>query len=256
MASIDEVKHEVAMANRALSNLGLAVGITAALGHASLRRPDNSDRFFVKGREYDFDALSIMKADDMVECDLDGFLVGGRAGLTQCSEVKIHSSIYRDHPEVQSVVHVHPRFAVLMSVLSVALRPMCQEGAQIVRRPLPVYPHMKTIQSDEEGREVAGLLGDFRAILLRGHGAITVGKSLSEAVLGMAQLEEQARMNYLAFAAAGAGYSFLTDDLISETSGRTPLSEMPHFKDVLGGRGPNRDGIWSQHLRTAEQNRE
>ena len=249
------VRHEVAMANRVLANLGLATGVTSALGHVSRRLPDDPGRFLVKGREYEVDALAIVEADDMVECDLEGFLVGGRPGLTQPSEVKIHSSIYKARPDVGAVVHVHPRFTVLMSVLEVTLRPMCQEGANLVQKPLAVYPHMKTIQSDAEGEEVAGLLGDASAMLLRGHGAITVGKRPSDAVLAMAQLEEQARMNYLALAAVGSGHPFLTDELVGEMSGRVPLSEQPHFRDVLKGREPQRDGIWNYHLGLAERNK-
>jgi L-fuculose-phosphate aldolase len=254
MTELGDVKHEVAMANRVLSNLGLATGLTSGLGHASMRLPSNPDHFVVKGREYAFDALSIMEADDMVECNLDGFLVGGRAGLTQCSEVKIHSCIYKWRADVQSVVHVHPRYAILMSMLTGTLHPMCQEGAQLVHKPLPVYPHMKTVQSDEEGMEVAGLLGEGRAMLLRGHGAVTVGRALSESVLGMAQLEEQARMNYLAYCAEGKGYSYAADDLLTEMTDRTPLYEQPHFKDVLQGRPPQRDGIWAYHRAVAERN--
>ena len=86
-----------------------------------------------------------------------GFLVDGPPGITQCSEVKIHSCIYKTRPDVQSVVHVHPRFNVLLSVLGIPLAPMCQEGIHLVRQPLPVYPHVKTIQSDVEGMEVAQL---------------------------------------------------------------------------------------------------
>ena len=70
----------------------------------------------------------------------------------------------QDYPEIQSVVHVHPRFTVLMSMLQQPLVPMCQEGAQLVSRPIPVYPHVKTILSDEEGREVSPLpSGDRRS---------------------------------------------------------------------------------------------
>ena len=71
----------------------------------------------------------------------------------------MHSCIYKSRPDVQSVVHVHPRYVVVMSVLQATLVPMCQEGIQLVRRPLPVYPHVKTVWSDEEGMEVASLLG-------------------------------------------------------------------------------------------------
>ena len=107
-----------------------------------------------------------------------------------------------------------------------------------MRHTLPIYPHVKTIQSDAEGMEVANLLGDSRAMLLRGHGAVTTGSSLSEAVMGMAQLEEQARMNYLAYCAQGKDYTYLSDDLLDEMLNRTPLYEQPHFKDVLKGRPP------------------
>ena len=103
----------------------------------------------------------------------EGFLVDGPPGITQCSEVKIHSCIYKTRLDVQSVVHVHPRFIVLLSVWAFPWCPMCQEGIHLVRHPLPVYPHVKTIQSDEEGMEVAHLLGDGSAIILQGHGAVT-----------------------------------------------------------------------------------
>ena len=252
-SSREDVKREVAAANRVLANLGLAAGITAALGHASMRVPSETNHFFVKGREYEFDALAVMEPDDMVMCDIEGFLIAGRPGLTQCSEVKIHACIYKTHPKVQAVVHVHPRYTILMSILTGALKPMCQEGAQLVRHPLPIYPHVKTIQSDAEGMEVANLLGDRRAMLLLGHGAVTTGSSLSEAVMGMARLEEQARMNYLAYCAEGKDYTYLSNDLLDEMSNRAPLYEQPHFKDVLGGRAPRRDGIWNYHKRAASR---
>jgi ribulose-5-phosphate 4-epimerase/fuculose-1-phosphate aldolase len=252
-ADLESVKGEVAAANRVLANLGLATGLTAALGHASMRLPSEPNHFFVKGREYEFDALAIMEPDDMVMCDTEGFLITGRPGLTQCSEVKIHACIYKTRPDVQAVVHVHPRYTILMSVLTGSLRAMRQEGAQLVRHPLPIYPHVKTIQSDAEGMEVADLLGDSPAILLRGHGAVTTGSSLSEAVMGMAQLEEQARMNYLAYCAEGKDYAYLKDDVLDEMLNRTPLYEHPHFKDVLKGRPAQRDGIWNYQKRAAKR---
>jgi L-fuculose-phosphate aldolase len=253
-SDLEDVKREVAAANRVLANLGLAVGVTAALGHASMRVPSEPNHFFVKGREYEFDALAIMKPDDMVMCDTEGFLIAGRPGLTQCSEVKIHACIYKTHPQVQAIVHVHPRYTILMSVLTGSLKPMRQEGAQILRNPLPVYPHVKTIQSDAEGMEVANLLSESRAILLRGHGAVTTGNSLSEAVMGMAQLEEQAQMNYLAYCAQGKDYTCLSNGLLDEMVNRTPLYEHPHFKDVLKGRPAQRDGIWNYQKRAASRN--
>src|SRR6266498_3234946 len=101
-SDLEDIKREVATANRVLANLGLADGVTAALGHASMRVPSEPHHFFIKGREYEFDALAIMEPDDMVMCDTEGFLIAGRAGLTQCSEVKIHACIYKTHPDRKS----------------------------------------------------------------------------------------------------------------------------------------------------------
>src|SRR5690242_8988407 len=123
-----DVKREVAIANRVLWATGLCTGITTSLGHASSRLPDRSDRFLVKGRGYAMDALAAMRPGDMVTCDLEGNLVDGPPGATQCFEIKMHSWMYKLYPEVQAVVHVHPRYTVLMSTLGRPLKPMCQEG--------------------------------------------------------------------------------------------------------------------------------
>jgi L-fuculose-phosphate aldolase len=245
---LEDVQRQTAAANRILTDLGLAVGVTSALGHASMRVPSEPNKFVVKGREYELDALSEMQADDMVVCDTEGFKVGGRPELTQCSEIKIHSCIYKTQPQVNSVVHVHPRYTVLLSVLGVTIVPMCQEGAPLVRNPLKVYPHVKTIQTDEEGMDLAILMGSDKAILMLGHGAVTTGATLEESVTTMLQLEEQARMNYLAYSAAGRDYPKIPLELVDDMSNRQPLHELPHFKDVLEGRQPQRGGIWAYRV--------
>lgn len=246
--TLDEVKVEVAAANRVLAEVGLATGVLASLGHASMRVPDAPDRFVVKGRGYGIDALAVMRPEDMVVCDLDGFKVDGPPGVTQCFEVQMHASMYQLYREVQAVVHVHPRFAVVMSTLDIPLVPVCQEGAQLVRRPLPVYRHCATVRSAEEGMEVAGLLGDAKAILLQGHGATSVGATLEEAVMTMLQVEEQARMNWYAYCAQGRDHGRIADQLLDEMVNRIPITELPHFKDVMAGVEPKLPGAWNYFL--------
>jgi ribulose-5-phosphate 4-epimerase/fuculose-1-phosphate aldolase len=249
--SFEDMKYEVAAANRVLAETGLATGVLASNGHASMRVAEAPDRFAIKGRGYKIDALVRMQPDEMIICDLDGFLIEGPEGCTQPFEVKMHSCIYRTYPEVGSVVHVHPRFAVVMSVLGVPLVPMCQEGLQLVRKPLPVYPHVKTIQTEEEGMEVAGLIADNKAVLLQGHGATTTGASLEEAVTNMLQLEEQARMNWYAVCAAGRDHARINEEQIREMSERTPLRELPHFREVMRPGQPRVGGVWAHYREIA-----
>lgn len=252
MAEIDDVRYDVAIANRILRELGLATGVRASLGHASMRVPGQPDKFVVKGRGYRIDVLSRMRPEEMVTCDLDGNWVDGPPGSLQCHEVKIHSSVYKARPDVNSVVHVHPKYTVLMSVLGKTLVPMAQEGirandGQTVQDPLPVYPHAKTVITDEEGTEVVNMLGKNSAMLLFGHGAITAAAKLEDAVLIMAHIEHQAEYNYLAVVAAGADHPRVPQANVDHMKGEGSFVA-PHFaRRIASGGRPWPGGIWNYY---------
>lgn len=248
-AEIDEVKYQVAVATRMLAKFGLADGATASMGHASMRLPSDPTTFVVKGRDYEVDALTRMRPEDMVLCDLEGYKLDGPPGVRQCNEVKMHSCIFKARPDVQSVVHVHPRFTVAMSVLKAILTPVCLEGIDLVLDPLPVYPRPKLILTEEDGQEVARTLGKNRVILLFGHGATTAGRSLEESVLTMLRLEEQAKMNWYLYCAAGPDHPSIPRELALEMINRPKPSELPHFKDLVPSDGYHQtEGVWRHYF--------
>jgi len=246
--SFEDLKREVAIANRILTELGLANDLTISRGHVSLRIPEAPDRFIVKGRGYEMDALPCMRPEDMVVCDLEGYLTEGPPGVSQCFEVKIHSCIYRTYPEVRSVVHVHPTFTVLMGSLKAQLRPLSGSGGQLVRNPVPVFPHSYLIQSEEDGMGVAGLLQDSKAVLLRGHGAVTTGRSMEESVTNMLELEKQARLNWYALCAFGPDYPCIEEEMFIENAARPSFEDEPHFKETMATRRRvGRGGMWAYY---------
>ena len=245
---LEDVKRQVAIGNRVLAEVGLGKGIMASLGHVSMRLPSDPDRFVVKGRGYALDALETVRPEDMVVCNLEGEWLEGPDGTTPCAEVKMHSCIFKLRPDVQSVVHAHPKFTIVMSVLQVPLVPMSQQGATLVQQPLPVFPHVRTIHSDEEGMETAQLLGESRGIILRGHGASTAGKSPSEALQAMVALEWQAELNWYAYCAEGRDHKRISDQEISEMVNRPGVMTMPHFQSAVERGGQLRtDGFWSYY---------
>jgi len=249
----DEVKYEVAVANRVLAETGLATGFRASLGHTSMRIPSDPGLFIVKGRGYAVDSLHSVRPEDMIVCDIDGNFVDGPVGSSQCFEVKMHSCIYKARPDIKSVTHVHPHFIVLATTLRKRLRPMNQEGIAVVKDELPVWNHVKTVQTDAEGTEVANLLGKNKAVLLRGHGATTVGNSCEDSVMTMLNLEEQAKMNYWAYSAMGPDHPYIEDELILEMTERPALPELPHFKNVLPKDWrPRVGGVWQYYTRIVQ----
>jgi L-fuculose-phosphate aldolase len=244
--TIDDVKYQVALGSRILAMTGLAAGVRASMGHVSLRDPDRPDWFVVKGRGYAIDVLARMRPENMVVCDLDGYLIEGPAGVLQCNEVMIHAAVFKARPEINSIVHAHPPFDVMLTVLGIPLVPMVLEGVRLVRRPLPVYPHTALITSAEQGRAMAECLGTATAVHLLGHGATTVGKTMEEAVTAMIQLEHQAQMNYYACSIAGPNHARIADHLVDEFLEWKPLAE-PHFQEALQRLGPANMGgsAWS-----------
>jgi ribulose-5-phosphate 4-epimerase/fuculose-1-phosphate aldolase len=254
--SYEETRYQVAVANRILAAFGLASELTASVGHASMRVPEAPDKFLIKGRGYALDILSELGPDDMVLCDLEGNKLEAPEGVSQCYEVKMHSCIYRAFPEVQSVVHAHPRFTILMSVLDKRLRPMRNEGARLVQKEIPTYPHSKLILTDEDGSGVAETLRSHgKAALLKGHGAVTTGASLEESVLNMVQLEEQAQLNAWAFSLMGRDHPYTSDELLNEAASQPPFWQVSHFKmEGPPARGPRGtggfrgNGLWAYYV--------
>jgi L-fuculose-phosphate aldolase len=229
-----------------LVDFGLSTGVRSSLGHVSVRVPGEPDRFVVKGRGYRLDTLNHIKEQDLVVCDLDGNLVEGPPNIVPCFEVKIHSCIYKARNDVNSVVHVHPTYTVLLSVLAQDLRPMCAEGSRLVIDPIPVYPRQKIITTDDEGTEVARLLGRGSVELLFGHGAVTAGTSMERSVTTMIHLEHQAHMNYLAFCAAGREHSSIPRELVLEAVDSAGSQfDLPHFRQSIEKAGaPLYGGAW------------
>ena len=241
----EQAKREAAIGNRMLAELGFSTGIRASLGHTSRRVPDDPEKFVVKGRGYRVDVLSRMRPEDMVVCDLEGNWLDGPPYSLQCSEVKIHSCIYRARPDVVSITHVHPDYTVLMTVLGQDIRPMAQEGARLVTKQFRMLNQTKIIQTEEEGRQVAELLGDGEVMLLLGHGAVTAStRSVEGSVMAMAHLEHQARLNYLAICAAGPEHPSIPLELANAVNtGDTPPHIAARQAQVEGGRGGG--GLWA-----------
>ena len=251
MSELDDVKHEVVIANRMLYETGLADGLTIERGHVSMRLPGQPDRFVIKGLG---PALSRLGPDDLLVCDLEGFKTEGPKELNVPNEVKMHSCILRERPDVASVVHVHPRFAVLMSVLQVDLGPMCIEGMQLFSKPLPVFPSPRLIIREEDGVEVAKLMGDADAILLQGHGAATAGADMEEAVMNMLYLEEQARMNWYAYCAAGPKHATITAEQSAEFGANMrAMRDQPHLKPEVAPTPRKPSGVWKHYQRLIEE---
>ena len=159
-------------------------------GHCSLRRDAGS--FFINSGA---SVRTSLTTADIVAVDLDGTLVEGTARPPL--EFPLHAEIYRARPDVRTVMHTHPKWSTLLSMVSVPVRPVFPQGA-LLGDTIPVLDSPLSINTAEMGRQVAEALGGGPALLLKSHGAVVVAGDVIAGFALAIYLEENASRQYLA----------------------------------------------------------
>jgi ribulose-5-phosphate 4-epimerase/fuculose-1-phosphate aldolase len=189
-------------------------GVLDAYGHVSARDPAHPQYYWISRSM----PPALVTAADIIACDLDNKPV--RAGETALFfERVIHGEIYKARPDVMAVVHNHSPGLIPFCNSDTRLRPMVGNAA-FLGEGAPVFD-IRSI--DDEGdlnictvaqaQGLAGALGPHWLVLLRGHGAVAVGRSIRHMVRHAVIAETNAR--YQLQAALLGPIHFLTDSEIA-----------------------------------------
>lgn len=171
-------------------------------GHVSIRVPGDPGHFYMKPHSFGFDEIT---PENMVLCNLDGEKVGGTG--RKHSEVYIHSEIYKSRPDVNSVIHAHPTYAVAFSATGKKLQPVSQPSVAFADG-LPYFDEaIDLIRTPALGLGVANALGQCKAVLMRNHGVSVVGSTVEEATILLIMLENACQIQLSAMS-AGVGETF------------------------------------------------
>ena len=200
-ADLRGMKEKVALATRMLAHQG----IIASSGHVSMRIPGTN--LILIGPESV--SRDIVTADDIVTVDLNSHQVAGKHKAPD--ETQIHTGVYRARPDVMAVVHSHPKYSVVFTIINKPILPVNMHGA-IFADGVPVYDHVGHVNTPESGDALAAVLGSHRAALIKMHGAVITGASLEEAFVAALQLEENAEQQLLA-ESAGKVQPMTPDDI-------------------------------------------
>jgi HCOMODA/2-hydroxy-3-carboxy-muconic semialdehyde decarboxylase len=207
-ASTKEAVADLVAANRIL----YAEGVVDAFGHVSVRHPEKRDLFLIARSV----APNTVQAEDILEMNLDGGVVGPRQGKPYLERF-IHTEIYRRFPDVQAVVHSHSHSVIPFGVTGVRLKPVFHMASFLGDAGAPVFDIRGSIKgvSDLLIRTAdlgAALAQSFEcgcAVLQRGHGSTVVARSLREVVFRAVYLEVNAKLQ--AQAMALGPITFLTE---------------------------------------------
>ena len=182
MINIDQLKKDVVSACRILSHQKLVEGF----GHVSARIPD-SDLFLMTPRV----GLALVKEGDLLTMNFHNEIVAG--DLAMPSETWLHTAIMKSKPRVNAITRFHARVANIFSVTDRKLEPVHNHGSFFAGG-VPVFAIPDLITTLKLGDQVAQALGDKPAILLRGNGQVTVGRTIPEVVMMAIYLEEAAQV--------------------------------------------------------------
>lgn len=175
----DAISSELVLASHILA----AEGIIDSFGHVSVRHPAHPDHYLMARVR----AAELVTPADILAFDLSGVpqpATAERVFAERC----IHSCIYRARPDVVAVCHHHSPAMLPFCVSGVALVPVFHLGATM-GSDVPLWDSQTEfgdtnllVATDEQGISLARTLGDNWTVLMRGHGATVVGRSLRELV--------------------------------------------------------------------------
>jgi L-fuculose-phosphate aldolase len=171
------------------------VGLVDYMGHASQRVP-GSDHVLIKPRHSETMRVPAdLTTERVLTVDLAGQVVEGDE--IPPTERFIHTEIYRARPSIGGVVHTHQVYATAFGSAGREILPILHVEAPLVQGGVPCYPSSELIRTPELGAAVAATMGDQAVCHLQGHGIVTVGRDVREAVVRAIQLERLARANFL-----------------------------------------------------------
>ena len=186
---VDQIKQKIVDGMKILLRDGL---MELNTGHLSVRVP-GKDLICMPGHLHDqARTLDTLIFDDIITIDMEGNKVEGE--LSAVGERFIHTKIYAARPDVGSVIHCHPQLATCFSIAGVKIFPVYHRAA-IFHPGVPIWDYPGQIDKPELGQQLAEALGKGPAILVRGHGAVTVGESPEACVAICAILRGRLRCN-------------------------------------------------------------
>jgi len=184
MDPLKQLKQDIVSACRILSQQKLVEGF----GHVSARIA-GTDHFLITPRI----GLALVKKTELLTMNLAGAVIDGAQPAPL--EAWLHAAIMKAKPRVNAIARIHARGANIFSVSDRKLEPVHNHGSFFAGG-VPVFFKPDLISNETLGTEVANALGDQPAILLRGNGQVTVGRTIPEAVMMAIYLEEAAQILY------------------------------------------------------------
>jgi ribulose-5-phosphate 4-epimerase/fuculose-1-phosphate aldolase len=187
-------KERLAASFRLFARYDFDMGVA---GHITARDPEYPDHFWVNPYAMDF---SQIKVSDLVLANHQGKVVEGNKPINKAA-FAIHSRIHEARPDVIAAAHSHSIYGKSFSTLGKLLEPITQDACAFYEDHGLFDDYTGVVLDTEEGDRIALALKEYKAVILRNHGLLTVGQSVEEAVWWFISMDRACQAQLLAEAA-------------------------------------------------------
>ncbi len=217
--------------------------------HCTLRVPGPERRYLINPYGLMWDEIT---ADDLVLIDAEGTPVEADAAPINLAGFVIHGAIHAAREDAHCIIHTHTLAGCAVAAQRDGLQPINQIALEFHGR--VAYHDYEGISYDLEERErLVRNLGDKPVMIMRNHGLLTVGTTVSQAFQRMYYLEKACQIQ---IAAQSAGQPLLlpSEDICRRAERQfnaPPATDAAHLVS-----DPNAaDLVWPALLRLLERQR-
>ena len=189
MATEYEIKKQICEIGKRIYNRGM---VASNDGNISVKLNDNEFLCTPTGVSKGF-----MTPEYICKVDAKGNVLQAYEGFKPSSEIKMHLRVYKERPDVNSVVHAHPVYATSFAIAGIPLTEPIMPEAVIALGCVPIAEY-GTPSTEEIPDAVSKYLPYYDAVLLENHGALAFSDSLLNAYHKMESVEFYAQLLYQA----------------------------------------------------------
>jgi len=157
--------------------------------HISVRVPDEDNAFLINPYGMMYEEIT---ASCLIKVDLAGNILAKPDfgaldyGINKAGYV-IHSAVHEARHDVDCVIHTHSWASMAVSSLACGLLPLTQTAMRFLK--IGYHDYQGVVLDNKEKASLIEDLGQGEALILRNHGALTVGRTVGEAFNWMHRLE-------------------------------------------------------------------
>jgi L-fuculose-phosphate aldolase len=157
----------------------------------------HSGNISVRNNDYIYITKTGTMLGDLKESDIIKVsLFNDDDNIKQASmETVVHKAIYLTS-HCNAILHTHPVYTIALSLLLDELTPVDSEGKLILGN-VSVLKAKQTVASKEVADKIPQFFKQSKIVIIRGHGAFSVGNNLEKAFYYTSVLENSSKIYYL-----------------------------------------------------------